>query len=123
MSRILIVDDNSLVRDALRLMLTRAGHEVVEASDGGRALALHKESPAEMIVTDILMPKVEGLETIREFRRLMPECKIIAITGGGYLDPETMLSLAKEAGADAIFTKPIEREAFLAGLAALGATA
>jgi len=69
--------------------------------------------PTDLIITDIVMPKKEGIETIVELRRDFPEVKIIAMSGGGNLGPDTYLQMAKGLGAMRTLTKPIKREDFL----------
>ncbi len=113
MARILIVDDDDLVRDALRLMLSREGHDVTEAADGSKAIALHEHCPFPLVITDLIMPNVEGIETIFEIRKISPDTTIVAISGGGRGSPEQLLSLADLSGADATFPKPVDRKEFM----------
>lgn len=105
MARILIIDDESQVRDVLRQALERAGHDVVEAKDGREGLRAFRVTPADLILTDILMPEKEGLETIIELRREIPGIKIIAMSGGrgGKLN---FLDVAKQLGAQRVLQKP-----------------
>jgi YesN/AraC family two-component response regulator len=81
--RLLVIDDDNLVRAALTDMLQTAGFEVVTASNGRLGLELLDTTPVDAIITDILMPEQEGLETIREARQRFPEIRILAISGGG----------------------------------------
>jgi len=106
MTRILVIDDEKPIRALLRQMLERTGYEVTEASDGKKAMTILREEPADLVITDILMPDQEGLQTIRELRRDHPEIKIIAISGGGAVGPETYLQMARRFGADRTLTKP-----------------
>jgi len=107
MARILIIDDNAPTRDILRQALERAGHEVVEASDGRVGIAHQRTMPAEVIITDILMPDQEGFETIRELRRDFPTTGIIAISGGGQIGCDTLLAVAERLGAaQCVLQKP-----------------
>jgi len=116
MGRILVIDDEELVRHMLRAMLEHAGHEVEEAADGEEGVRLYRERPSDLIVTDIVMPEKEGLEVIQELRRDFPGVKIIAISGGGMISPMSYLSLAKKFGAQRAFFKPIDRKQFLAAV-------
>lgn len=109
MARILVVDDDDQVRTLLCLTLERAGYEVTGAADGAEALRVFEQEPVELVITDIVMPEKEGLETIMEFRKRQPELKIIAISGGGRIGPEEYLSLAKDLGASKAITKPVEQ--------------
>ena len=119
MSRILIIDDNALALSAPRLMLTRAGHRVVEAANGRDGVLLQQRCPAELVVTDILMPEMDGIKLIRELRNLSPRPKIIAISGGGFAESEKLLEVAGKLGADATFAKPLDRGEFLQTVASL----
>jgi CheY-like chemotaxis protein len=113
MTTILVVDDNDLVRDALALLLARSGHDVLEAADGEEALLLIKTSVPDLVVTDILMPEMAGFEMIEEVRKVAPDVKIIAMTGGTPIGPEDLLQHAARLGANETFAKPIDREKFL----------
>ncbi len=108
MARILVIDDDSHIREMLRFLFESEGHEVMEAPEGEAAMSLHLQSPADLIVTDILMPGKEGVQTIIEFRREFPEIKIIAISGGGIVGPALYLDLAEKFGAQKSFTKPLD---------------
>ena len=109
-TRILIVDDDVQIRNMLRQMLELEGYEVMDAPDGKEALRLYLENPIDLIITDIIMPEKEGIEIIMELRRQFPDVKIIAISGGGRLDPAQYLRIAKSAGVQYAFAKPVERE-------------
>ena len=91
-TRLLVIDDDNLVRAALTDMLQTAGFEVVTASNGRLGLELLETTPVDAIITDILMPEQEGLETIREARQRFPDIRILAISGGGAGGGETQLS-------------------------------
>ena len=113
MAHILVIDDDDQIRAMLRQMLDQAGYEVADAPDGKVAMRLHREVPAGLVITDLIMPEKEGIETIMELRRDFPEVKIIAISGGGRIEPEHYLQMAKGLGAMCSFTKPIERRKLL----------
>jgi CheY-like chemotaxis protein len=99
MSTILVVDDDETFRRLLCQTLLRAGHEVLAADDGRGALRLYRQQPADLVITDLIMPEQEGLETILELRRLQPDLKIIAISGGGRMVPGDYLPIARHLGA------------------------
>jgi DNA-binding response OmpR family regulator len=109
MARILIIDDESLIRDLLKKILEREGYEIVTASGGEEGIKIHRENPADLIITDLIMPGKEGIETIMELRRDFKDVKIIAMSGGGRIDPETYLQLAKTLGAIKTIAKPFDR--------------
>ena len=113
MARIIIIDDNVQILDMLKQTLEYEKHEVVEALNGNEGIRLYRENPADLIITDILMPKKEGLETIRELREEFPDVKIIAISGGGRIPPEEYLIMAEKLGARYAFVKPVAREKLL----------
>jgi len=116
MARILVVDDDEQVRTMLRLTLEGAGYETEDAPDGRSAMHLQERKPADLVITDIMMPDKDGLETILDLRRQWPEAKIIAISGGGRVIPHDYLDHAKLLGAEKVFTKPIEREELLTAI-------
>lgn len=116
MAHILVVDDDDRIRRLLAIILQRAGHEVTEARDGKVAARTFRQRPAEVIITDILMPEMEGIETILELRRDYPDVKVIAISGGGRLDPDVYLDLARRCGVLRTFSKPIDRQELLAAI-------
>jgi len=107
--RILVVDDNDQIRGMLRLMLETAGHEVSDAANGKSALHLQKTIPADLVITDIIMPEMEGIELIINIRKIDPRVKIIAISGGGKIDPYLCLDIAGQLGADRILQKPFSQ--------------
>ena len=110
MPRILVIDDDEQIRLLLRSILEREGYEVETAADGAQGLNFFRKDPADLVITDILMPEKEGLETIRELCDEFPDAKIIAISGGGSLaHPEVYLELCKKFGALRTFQKPVDR--------------
>ena len=104
MACILVIEDEHETRVALRQMLKRSGYEVLEASDGEAGLEVCSREPVNLVITDILMPGKEGLETIRELRQDFPDVRIIAISGSGY----RYLQMAEEFGAHRTFSKPFQ---------------
>jgi len=116
MARILLVDDDTQVREMLKLTLERKGHTVTEAGDGVRAIALFDSDRIDLVVTDIVMPEKEGIETIMELRQKDPSVKVIAISGGGRISPEDYLSWARRFGVKHTFTKPVNRDDLLAAI-------
>jgi len=108
MARILVIDDEPVVTQTLRRYLERHGFEVLIASNGDEGIELHAENPADIVVTDILMPGKEGFETIHALREISPGLRIIAISGGGRNEPHTYLRFAQKFGADRAFSKPLD---------------
>lgn len=90
------------------MKLEAHGYEVKDADDGRAGLRLFRENPTDLIITDLIMPEKEGIETISEVKGEFPDVKIIAISGGGRFGPAGYLDIAKAIGAEKTFTKPIE---------------
>ena len=106
MARILIIEDDVPVRMIIRRMIEAEGHEVIEASDGQSGVEAYRKNPADLVITDIVMPRKEGLETIKELRKDYPDVRIIAISGGGKVQGKQYLELARKFGALRTFEKP-----------------
>lgn len=108
MQKVLVIDDDSLVRDTIVRILERKGYAVLVAADGVRGLRMfHSEQP-DLVITDIIMPEKEGLETIREIRGERPGAKIIAISGGARIGNMDFLKMAGKLGACDILPKPFD---------------
>ena len=110
MANILVIDDDRQMRLLIARMLTRAGHEVHEAETGRDGLNAFREAPIALVVTDILMPEMEGLETIRTIRHEAPTIPILAISGS---DQSLYLRAASELGAAATLEKPFTADDLL----------
>ena len=107
MARILIVDDETSVIMVLREMLTRLGYNVVSASEAAQALGLVSLGSIDMVITDLVMPNMSGVELIIELKKRVPSLKIIAISGGSLEEsPDRYLTLAQKVGADRCLRKP-----------------
>jgi DNA-binding NtrC family response regulator len=113
MARILIIDDEDQIRSMLRLMLERVGYEVAEAPDGMEGIRQYRENPADLIITDLIMPNKDGIGMIIDLKKEFPEIKIIAMSGGGVNRPEGYLNGAMKLGATRTLTKPIDRDEML----------
>ena len=113
MASILLVDDDEQFRSMLSESLRREGYDVTEAQDGREGMQLYREHPSDLIVTDLIMPEKEGLETIQEFRRDYPEAKIIAISGGSRHGSSDYLKIARTFGARQVLAKPFSRQEIL----------
>jgi CheY-like chemotaxis protein len=111
--RILVIDDEESVRFVVKEMLEFEGYEVSTAPNGKVGLQLFRKDPTDLILTDIFMPEMEGLETIRELHREFPQLKIIAMSGGGESGMLSFLSYAKRFGALRALRKPFSREELL----------
>ena len=109
MARILIVDDEEMDRLLSSTILRDAGHELLFAADGETALDLYARHDVDLVITDLAMPRVNGLRLIQELREMDPGVAIIAVTG---VSPEH-LPTAEDLGADQTFYKPLEPSALL----------
>lgn len=118
MGHILLVDDDAALRRTLRAMLERAGYAVVEAGDGDQAMASFTADRPDLVLTDIIMPNREGVETIRDLRAHDPSVPIIAMSGGGQTGGDLFLKIAGRLGAAATLAKPIRQATLLALIAA-----
>ena len=114
MALILIVDDEKEIRALVRKALERSGHEVMEAANGEEGVRIFYEKPADLIITDLLMPVMPGTRLISKLKSNFPDLKIIAISGGGSLyQSGDYLALAKELGATRVLEKPITLAALI----------
>lgn len=105
--RLLIADDDADTRSTMALLLERAGFDVAIARNGAQALAMQRDKPAEVLITDLFMPEMDGLEAIGRFRHEHPGVKIIAMSGGGMRVKGAGYLLSAEAvGAHAVLRKP-----------------
>ena len=107
---VLVIDDEANIRQLLRTIFEEGGYTVIEAINGREALAKMSGHDIKLVVTDLVMPEQEGLETIQTLRRRFPEVKILAISGafaGSYL------KMAGQLGADRVLPKPFQREQVL----------
>jgi CheY-like chemotaxis protein len=114
MKRILVIDDDLQMRQMLRQTLEREGYEVIEAPDGKIGLRVFRQSPTDLVITDIIMPEKNGIKTIIEITRDFPDVKIIAISGGNRgIDAQGCLSCLKVLRIERTFTKPFEPKELL----------
>ena len=99
MARILVVDDEQVVRSLLKTILKHDGHEVLEAGDGTEAVEIHRNQPADLVMVDLVMPKKHGLDTILEMRENHPGTRFIVMTGAlpSLLDSENMATMLRSA--------------------------
>ena len=118
--RILIVDDNIELLHSLKRVLELAGYAVDVASNGREAFSKQRRQPAEVLVTDIVMPEWDGLETIASFRAAFPDTRIVAMSGREHTHLRNdYLPVAQAAGADRILRKPFAPETLLEALKSL----
>ena len=113
MQKILVIDDNVVVRNTIVQLLEGEGYHVLSAEDGKQGLnVFHNERP-DLIITDLIMPEKEGIETIRDIRDACPDAKIIAISGGGRNGTKDYLRIARQLGASEVIAKPLDPDHFI----------
>ena len=113
MARVLIVDDEPTDLILLRSIVEASGHEVYVARDGEKAFKTYLGQSIELVITDLDMPGVDGLEFIESLIALYPEARIVAVSGKG----QTLLDEAMRTGATMAFSKPIDPDELVQGLA------
>lgn len=113
MPRILIIDDDKPMRSMLRQTLERAGYQVQEAANGMEGIKSYRDQPPDLVITDLVMPEKEGIETIVELRKENPPPRIIAISGGGRISAGDYLHIATKLGVQHTLAKPFSRDEIL----------
>jgi|SRR5581483_1562668 len=126
MASVLVVDDERDVAEAIEAVLAHAGFTVITAESAAQALEHVAAHKFDIVVTDIIMPKVNGLELIRKLRARYPRVRVIAISGGGSFGPLSLkpeaisthafIAAAKDAGAEDVLTKPFDMDDLLAAV-------
>ncbi|MBU1387826.1 MAG: response regulator [Proteobacteria bacterium] len=113
MKKVLIIEDEISVRTFFKTMIEKNGYQVFEAADGKQGIRIYKENLPDLVITDLIMPEKEGIETIKDLKALNPDARIIAISGGGINDPKIYLNLAAKLGTICTFVKPVDNEILL----------
>jgi len=117
MTKILVVDDEERIREALRRALTMDGYEVIQASDGEEGDRLFRECAPDLVITDIFMPKKEGIDMLKDLLADFPDMKAIVISGGGRMMEgdalQFLLKVAEGSVAVRAVKKPFELDELL----------
>jgi DNA-binding response OmpR family regulator len=108
MMKVLVIDDDAAVRATIVAILKHQGYAVVTAEDGDRGMAVFRAEKPDLVITDIIMPEKEGIQTIMEMRAARPDGKIIAMSGGGRSGNIDFLKIAQQLGADDAIAKPFD---------------
>lgn len=129
MPSVLVIDDEPEVRDSIRQVLSRVGFSVTTAENGATGIQAFCDQPPDVVIIDIIMPRMNGVEVIRKIRETYPGARILAITGGGNFGSfgykpgavvtEAYLASATQSGADAVMTKPFHRADLIAAVRSL----
>lgn len=114
--RILIAEDDDGVRSVLAQQLSRAGYEVLEATDGRRCLEVLRTTPVDLVVLDIFMPELDGIAVIARASRDFAHVRILAISGGGTVARDQTLEIARRLGATRTLSKPFAQEEFVSAV-------
>ena len=114
MARVLVVDDQPEFRRGMLRLLERAGHVASEAADGAEGLRRIAAGDVDLVVTDLFMPDMDGLEFMRELARRRPGTRVIAVSGGSFMEASSILAVASTLGAVRTLSKPIDPPQFLA---------
>jgi DNA-binding response OmpR family regulator len=117
--KILVIDDDEPMRRMVETVLRTDGHDVVTAENGLRGMAMLSEERPQIVVTDIIMPEQEGIETILALRRGNPDIRIIAISGGDTIGGTEVLKMAQLLGANEVLQKPFRAHDLIARVHAL----
>jgi CheY-like chemotaxis protein len=126
MNNVLVIDDELDVRDAIKRVLERAGYSVRTVDNAADGLVALKELPADIVITDVIMPKINGVDAIQSIRAQFPSVRILAISGGGNfgmaayqpsaITTTAYLAAAQKAGAHLTLTKPFESKDLILAL-------
>ena len=119
MAHILVIDDDPVLRRVITLALEAAGHSVLRCENGKKAIDFLAHEHADLLITDIIMPEMDGVETVRAALQLRPDLPILAMSGGGSFDPADYLGMAQAFGATAVLPKPFRPADLVAMVAKL----
>jgi DNA-binding NtrC family response regulator len=114
MAIILVIDDDEAVRDSVRIVLTRANHKVIVAENADAGVRCYPSVRPDVVITDLLMPAKDGIEAVREIRRIDPKARIVAMSGGSESTELRFRALVEEFGAIESLLKPFRVAQLLA---------
>jgi DNA-binding response OmpR family regulator len=119
MAQVLVVDDEEPMRKFIRIVLQQDGYSVAESSNGKNAIEIIRDTSIDLMISDVVMPDMDGIELIRETRKAHPKMKILAISGAGIGGPWLYLNIAECLGADAILMKPFSPDQLIEKVSAV----
>lgn len=108
MARILVIDDDAAVRRVVARLLEVEGHTVIQAENGRVALQRYANEPTDLVISDIYMPEMDGIEFLTRLRENFPDARLVAMSGGGAIAAHHMLKAAKALGAVGVIQKPFD---------------
>lgn len=123
MTAVLIIDDDTDIRELWASFLEDGGYEISLAASGADGLRIIDERPIDIVVTDVLMPDKDGIETLLEIKQRQPRAKVLVVSGGGISSNTAMLDVADAMGADGVLQKPVEMDKFCSTIAGLARAA
>jgi CheY-like chemotaxis protein len=112
--RVLVIDDSKVIRRTVEAMLRDAGYAALAAADGREGMEMWRETQPDLVLTDIMMPERDGIETMMEIRRHCPQAKILAMTGFNHSGSVDFGEMLRRLGADDVLIKPFAPEVLLA---------
>lgn len=110
MAKVLVIDDDPKVRNVVARFVELEGHAVVQAENGKEAIDQLQGDPADLVISDIFMPEMDGIEVLIQLREHFPDAKLVAMSGGGAIAASHVLKTAKVLGAVAVLEKPFDLE-------------
>jgi two-component system, cell cycle response regulator CpdR len=113
---ILVVDDDPDTLKAMRQVLEPKGYAVTVAIGGQEALRSLGRKPVDLVITDIVMPDGDGFELVAALRKNFPDTRVVAVSGGGNLSPDTYLVIARGFGVDAVLQKPVMHDELITAI-------
>ncbi len=114
---VLVIDDDCVILEMISKILTRENYNVLTSSNGNEGMEIINSTPGiDLVITDLIMPDKEGMETIQDLKRNFPDIKILAISGGGRAGAESYLPVAKLIGADLTLNKPFVAQELVASV-------
>ena len=119
MAVVLIIDDDEMIVESLSILLQNEGYDVLSSSNGKNGLKLLGKNRIDVVITDIIMPDKDGIDTIREIKKTYRNTKIIAMSGGGKIAAKEYLTFVKQLGVRHTLSKPFEKEQILSALEAV----
>ena len=119
MAKVLLVEDDELVRYSLTELLEEAGHQVLARENGYKIIEFVESHPVDIVLTDIVMPEVDGMEVLTAMRKSFPDLPVVALSGGGRISGADYLQMAEVIGAKRTISKPVKPDVLLNTVAEL----